>query len=450
MQRLLQTTGMIIFLIIAVPGWCAESSRLTISQCIEKAVRQNPKLRAMQYEIIAAKERVTQAQSGFYPQVSFSQSFSRTDNPMWAFGTRLNQERITSADFDPNRLNSPEDIQNFVSTVSVIWTLFDSGQTWYGTRQAKIADKIASLMSEQARQQTIAQAAIGYAGLLLCRETLNVIEQSLNLANANAKVVRSRFENGFVVKSDMLRANVRIAELEQAKFQAESQFEISCASLNAIMGEPSDSRYEFVTPLDMLTHADQSYEYWLDLAMSKRSDYQAIIQKYAMTEEEVKKAEAAHLPSLSLFGNYEVNSEKFSETGDNYTIGAMVKINAFSGFRDAAKVNEAKAMLNQVGLMRQDAEANIRVETRQAYANAKSAWQRIEVAKAAWSQSEEGLKIVSDRYKNGLLTIVHLMDAEVALEQSRKNLYQAYHDYKVASARLALAAGVIDENFAAQ
>jgi outer membrane protein TolC len=71
----------------------------------------------------------------------------------------------------------------------------------------------------------------------------------------------------------------------------------------------------------------------------------------------------------------------------------------------------------------------------------------IGVAKTAADQAEEGLRIVKNRYNNGLLTIVDLLDAELAHQQARTNYFKALHDYKVARVDLELAAGIIDKDF---
>ena len=89
----------------------------------------------------------------------------------------------------------------------------------------------------------------------------------------------------------------------------------------------------------------------------------------------------------------------------------------------------------------------MRVETQRAFYQAHSAWQSIAVARAAVDQAGEGLRIVANRYRNGLLTIVDLLDAQVALQQARTQVFRALHDYKVARIELALASGTIGEEY---
>lgn len=420
---------------------------LTLSQAIEKATRQHPRIEAHSARVEGAKARLTQARSGFLPRAHLTERFDRTNNPMWAFGTKLNQSSITAPDFDPDQLNNPDAIQNFNTVLGMSWSLYDSGRTWHGVRQAEMGEAAAGLFLDQARRQTIADAAVAYFGVLMGQENLSVVDQSLKSARAHLKMAQDRFDTGFVVKSDLLRAQVRISELTQERLQAESRLAVARAALNAAMGEPVDRGFHLATPLSAGKGIDTPLERWVEASLAHRPDYLGMKQQEAIAREEIRKTRAAHLPSVDLFGNYDVNSEDWSDTADNYTVGAMVRLDLYSGGRDAAKTREARAALADVRALLREMEDGIRVQTREAYLQAKSARARIDAAGAAVSQAEENLRIVSDRYRNGLLTIVDLLDAEVALDQSRKNHFQALHDYKAALARLALVTGTIDETF---
>jgi outer membrane protein TolC len=185
----------------------------------------------------------------------------------------------------------------------------------------------------------------------------------------------------------------------------------------------------------------------MEKALSLRPEIKQLQNQEIIAQEEISKSKAAHLPSVNLMGNYEFNTEDFSEWGDNYTVGAMVNLNIFSGRRLSARTVQARAALNEIGARQADLKLGILVQTRQAFLQAQSARKRILVAAAAVNQAEETLRIVRNRYETGLLNIVALLDAELALQHARTNHFKAAHDYKVAAAQLALAAGTIDENF---
>ncbi len=420
---------------------------LKLGEAVKFGLANNPRIAAAHFQVNASQARVSQARSAFFPRVDISESFSRTNNPMWAFGTTLNQEIISQPDFDPAKLNDPETTNNYATTLSVTLPLYDRGQIRSGCTQAGLDHKAASQLENRIRQQVIVDVVVSYMGVLLAQEQLKVVNKTLKTARAHYNMVRSRFRSGLVVKSDLLRAEVRIAELEQERLQAHSQVEVARAALNAAMGTEIDRSFHLITPLEQRTEAPGSLETWITRSLKNRPDLQQMQFIEMMSEEEVKKAKAAHLPGLYLSGSYEINSEDFSETANNYTLGAVMRFNLFSGFGLQSKVDEAIANLRQTKAMARQLKLGIGVETRRAFFMAQSAYQRIEVAQAAVTQAEEGLRIVRNRYESGLFTIVNLLDAEVALQQARTNHLRSLHDLEVAMAQLNLAAGIIDEAF---
>jgi outer membrane protein TolC len=213
------------------------------------------------------------------------------------------------------------------------------------------------------------------------------------------------------------------------------------------MGVEIDSKFELTSQLESGQGSAESMERWIEIALDQRAELKQIEFQQSAAEEEIKKSRAAYLPSFNLEGNYEVNTEHFEESADNYTVGAVVTLNLFSGNRTSAKVREAQASLRQVQATRRKLKQRVLVEIRQAYLQADNAWNRIQVARVAVTQAEEALRIVGNRYKNGLFTIVDLLNSELALQQAHTNYLQAIHDYKVANTNLMLAAGTLDENF---
>jgi outer membrane protein len=419
---------------------------LKVSEAIAVALQHNPQVLAARHQVDAAMAQVTQARSGLLPQLDASETFNRTTSPLWAFGTKLNQGAITQQDFIPDRLNNPDPINNFSTALTLTWSLFDGGQTWIGWQQARQNEQAGRLALQRSQQMVIAQTAIAYAGCLLAKEDLTVVNQALDTARVHLKVVQDRERSGMAVKSDLLRAQVRIADLTQQRFQAESRVRVALAMLGAVMGRPeqvsAETRLEShlaPQPLDL-----GDLEGWIRRAMDKRPDLEQLKIQEEIAQKEVARARAGHYPTLALQGSYENNTEAFDGAKDNYTIGAVLRINLFSGQRISAKVAEARATLAKITSMRNGLQLSVRVDTQKAYYQAQSAWQSIEVAQTAVEQAREGMRIVTNRYENGLLALVSLLDAQVALQQAQTQHFQALHDYEVARISLDLASGVID------
>lgn len=419
-------------------------SALSLAQAIEIALRENPALAAARSQVEIAEQRAVQGRAGLLPRLNVSEGFHRSNNPPQAFSTKLNQENFTPQDFAIDRLNQPNAINDFATNFTATWPLYDGGQSWHGWRQAKLGQEAAGRALERSCQEVIARTADAYAGALLARENLAVVASAMAAARAHLSAAETRYGSGLAVKSDLLQAQVRLADLEQQRLLAESQVEVARSALNAAMGIPDPVRFELSDSLPDESGPGDPLETWLATARKRRLELQELDLRAAMAREEIEKARSGHLPNLDLVGNYQIHTEEFDGSADNYSVGAVLTLNLFSGLASSAKVSEAQASRRQVQALRRQMESQAFLEVRQAYTQASSASQRIRVADQAVRQAEEALRIVADRYNGGLLTIVDLLTAEAALQQARTAQARARHDAALGRTHLRLAAGVLE------
>ena len=427
----------------------AYGGSLTFSEAIDTALRHNPQIQAAKGELEAITQRAIQARSGLLPQIDISETYNRTTSPLWAFGTKLNQGAITTQDFNPERLNDPDTIDNFKTVLSLSWHLFDGGQTWIAWQQARQNKEAGQLALTRTEQEVISQTTVTYVGYLLAEENQNVVEQALKTAQAHLKVVEDRERSGLAVRSDVLRAQVRIGDLEQQRLEAESGVRVTLAALGVVMGRP-EAVSDDIKPEGVFKNCiplEGTLNEWITKALARRPDLKQMQIQEAMAARQVERVRAAHFPMLALQGNYEINSENYEDTTDNYTVGAVVQMNLYSGHRISAQSAEARSILSKIQAMRRGLELKVRLDAQQAFYTAQSSWQSIQVAQTAVDQAGEGLRIVANRYQNGLLSLVSLLDAQVALQEAQTRHFKAMHNYKVARISLALAGGVIDKDF---
>ncbi len=420
---------------------------MTLSDAIRTAITNNPVLKASVFREKIAESGLGEAKSGFMPKLDFKETFNRTTVPMWTFGTLLNQGRITKDDFNPSILNDPDAINNFNSSLTVSMPVYAGGRIYNSFKQAQLNKSIAGFAYKKTRQTIIAETALAYTRLLLAKKNLEVVLHSLESAKANLKMVKSRYFSGFSVKSDFLRAKVRIADLRQQRLSALSRIEIDRGYLNTAMGIPLETDVNAVPYFKNSWKIKKNQDDEMLKAVEKRPELQILKLKKEMAEKGIKIAKSGHLPSINLFGTYENNSEHLNKGNNDYSIGAVMQFNLFSGLNISHKIDSAKLSLQRVNELEKNMKLIVKNQVREAFLNLKTSQQRIQVAESALNQSLENLRIVKNRYKNGLLTIVTLLDAELADQRARANHFKAVYDYESARIRLALASGNIDDNF---
>lgn len=422
------------------------ATALSIQEAVQAAITANPLLAAARARRDASGDRLIQARSGLLPQVYFTQGYQRTTNPMWAMGTKLNQGVMTASDFAPDALNNPDPIDNFNSRFWFLWPLLD-GTAIYGWKQAGLGKTAASEALTRDRQETIARTVEAYADLLTARHQVTVIDQTIDTAKAHLKMIEKRFENGMVVKSDVLRARVHLSELEQNRASARSAEALARASLNTVMGAATDQPLDLTTRLSRDQAPPAALPELIAEALKYRPDLKQAEIEVQIAASELKKARSGHWPSLHLNGGYEYNSEDFDDTHDNYSIGADLTLNLFSGGRVTGQSREAASRLAEARFRKQALLQQVRLETEKAYYDLLSADLRISTSELAVQNADEALRIVTNRYDTGLLNLVSLLDAELALYRCNTSHYTALQDYLKARTRMALALGTLDENF---
>ena len=436
-----------LFLLAARALWAGEplASELRLSEAVKTALEKHPALRAAGYQAEAAASGVEQARAGFLPRVDLSEGFSRSDNPVYVFGSLLNQGRFTSADFAVDKLNHPDPITNWRTNLSGSVPLFLGGRTILGYQQAQLGRIAAEQGRLRAEHEVIFGVIRAYSAVLLSREAMATVQAAVRTAEANLAAAESRYEAGLVVASDALAARVRLGRLREEAIAAENHVRLSQAALNEAMGLPLDQAHRLTGQLDLPPALSEQLDALEASARTQRPDYRQVDLEVQRLEKDVLRAKGAILPTMHLMGNYEINNYRFASDGqDSWSVGVVLNLNLFNGGGDRARIAEAQAIHQRAIAQRERVANAIGLEVHDAFLAFQTARERVGVAREAVAQAEESLRIVQDRYDAGLTTIVELLDSETALTAARTNLSRTLYDATVSQARLDLSLGRLD------
>ena len=189
----------------------AQPSSLTLRQAVTIALEKNPLRKVAMADTKVASAGVRAARSFLMPHLSFSETATRGDDPVYVFGSKLRQQRFTQADFTLNKLNAPLPFGNFSTRWGGTWNLFDSFATWHGINQAKQMDEAAAHQLDRTDQEIVFRVVTSYYDVLLAAKELEVAEQSGRTAQSIMDRSQARFDSGLTVESDLLTAKVRMA-----------------------------------------------------------------------------------------------------------------------------------------------------------------------------------------------------------------------------------------------
>jgi len=188
------------------------------------------------------------------PHLSFSETATRGDDPVYVFGSKLRQQRFNSADFALNKLNAPLPFDNFSTRLGGSWNLFDSCASWHGVNRAKHVNEAVEHQLDRADQELAFRVVSSYYEVLLAGKQLEVAEQADKTAQSIMDRSQARFDSGLVVESDLLTAKVHMAGRRQEVIRTTNNLETARAQLNTAMGMPIESAFHLTQELAERVH----------------------------------------------------------------------------------------------------------------------------------------------------------------------------------------------------
>jgi outer membrane protein len=422
------------------PRFSEPTEQLTLTQAVEIALRTNPsmKITAAGHQLASAQLR--EARAGRLPVLQAVETFTRSNNPVFVFGTLLEQGRFGPENFAIDSLNHPNAVNNFRSAVTLRLPLFDQRQTETRTAQARIAQQEADQQTEMAGQQLRFAVIRTFYGLLLAQARLEVSDEAVKTAEADVKRARDIFESGLVVQSDLLAAEVQLSEFRQQQIQAKGDLITAVAALNTAMGLPVDSPRQPMGQLVERAFPTQTVETLSEQALQDRPDYQRAVLSARASEVRSRGARGEWLPRVDAFVTAGASGRYVAGGSGDYATGASVTFNVFDAGRKA-RIDQSLAA-ESIARAEQEQLANqIRFEVMRAYQQYVSARERMAVVDRITAQATETLRMVQDRYHAGLTTITELLRAQTALVRARSDVLAARYDQYVGYANVLLAAG---------
>lgn len=420
-----------------------QPSPVTLQQAVKIALEKNPQRKVALADTRTASAGVEEAKSNLLPHISFSETATRSDDPVYVFGSKLRQQRFTAADFALNVLNTPRPYGNFGTRFDGIWNLFDSFGSWHGINRAKRMEDAAGHQLERADQEIIFRVVNSYYQVLLAKKQLEVAEQSMKTAEAILERSKNRFESGVVVESDYLSAQVRVASRKEEVIRAQHDLAFAQAQLATAMGLPAGTEFSPTETLAEKSLPAASLEDAEKQAVQARPDLNGLRSQEAAQKQSVAIAKSSFGPRISAFADWEADNPTFiaGGGGNNWLAGVQVQIDLFTGGAKRAELSRERAMEAKVAAAEEMTTDEIRLEVRRAYYDLDSARQQIDVARASIAESQEGLRINQNRYDSGLATITDLLVAEDATRLGQMDYWQAIYRYYTSYASLQLASG---------
>lgn len=405
-----------VFLSLLLGADASASGRvLSLKEALDIGLRENPGLRAAASSAAASEEDIGIARSALLPKLFFEERFTRTNNPTFAFSSKLNQERFTQEDFAITSLNNPEPINDFQTSISLEQPIYMKRAS-LGIRMAKEEFSARRDDLERKRELTAFEITRTYIMVTTATEFIKAAEKGMEEAGEHLRLAEARDAAGVGLFSDVLRARAGLAEAEQGFVTAKKDLSVAKRMLGLLLGVDDEIDVsESVSPFAL-----KGLDYYLSSANS-RSDIRSMSKRYGNAKNGVELARSSYYPMLGVGGSYFLNDNEtaFGSEGQSWQVSAFLRWNIFDGMLGSHEAKKARHEANEALSHLEGIKKQASFSVRKSWLEVEEAMKKKELSEAALKSAEEGERLLRLRYENALSTIAELLDAQSSLERAR-------------------------------
>jgi outer membrane protein len=413
--------------------------RLDIQTAITYALNNSFAIRQARERIREQEGLIVEIKSRALPNAAVNSLYSVTDRELG---------RDTQAPGAGTR-----DSEYWSIALEVRQTLYAGGGVRNALDAQKLARESALLELEGVINAALLDVRTRFYNVLLSREQTKVQEENVRLLREQLQTAKNRFEAGASSNFEVLRAEVAVANAQPGLIRARNGYRIAIDELRQSLGyvnpraESVRKLPEFVGTLD---YKPVSYDLQeaLSQARMNRPEIKRLEKVELAREAGIKVAKADYQPDLALVGGYQLRknnfSNRFNESLDGWTIGLQSNWAIFDGRATAGRVAQARSQFNQAKLLTSETTLAVEVEVRRAHSSLQEAAELAESATKVVAQAEEALRLADARYAAGTATQLDVLEARVALTESRNNQLQANYSHNVAVSAMRKAIGSAD------
>jgi outer membrane protein TolC len=433
------TSGVTAALVLAASSAAAQAPTTmatrgtSVEDAVAMALRQNPDALTSEFQVHGAEADRAGTRGGMLPRLHVDANFQQWNSP---FAISFSFPGVVAPPF------TVRDAFTWTASVSVIQPLT---QLWWIYDQYKVQDlgvDVAGIKRQVTRREIAFQVTQAYYRLLEADRLSQVAQSSVTQLEAQRKEAQSLFDNGVIGKNDLLRAGLALANAQQRSIQSRGNVVLARGQLDVLLGQREGAQLEPVPFTgDPPPVGEPSEESAVGHAAVQRLELRELDRGIEQADHGVSFAYKKLLPQVNAVGNYTHFAGSPFQQVDGAYVGLFASWDVWDWGTTTGAISSANAKLDEARVARKKIEDQVRLEARQAFVNAETAREGLDVAKTAVSQAEENFRIVTKKFEAAAATSFDVVDAESLLTQARGQVETALYDYLIARAALARATG---------
>ncbi|MBN2520754.1 MAG: TolC family protein [Bacteroidales bacterium] len=301
-------------------------------------------------------------------------------------------------------------LDNSASAKFQVNQLILNGPLIIAINSAKIAQKLSEQSLEKTQEDVKMIIISAYYGVLLTKETLNILDNNIRNLQKNVEQSQAAFKAGIIESSDIDQIKIALANLQNSYNSIERNLEVSNNMLKFQLGLELNSQIILTDSLEgFIKNLDAQNILLTPFNIENNIDYQILTTQEQLTHNMVNMQRVNYLPTIAGFYSYneKIITTDFDMNPKNLA-GISLSWPVFtSGLRNA-KIQEAKINLEQIKTSKDMVNTQLILQENQYRSNLKSAVDNYEVQKENMDLAKRVYENYERKYNQGIISSLEL------------------------------------------
>lgn len=429
MRRNIILTTMLLLINMLLMGQKQESNTNVMSYEYyrQRVLEYNQEIKKSREMTASYEAAVKKIKTGFYP------TLDATANASYNF---INKS------FDLGGSATPMKNYNYQIGAGITQNVYSGSAVRNNWLAAKIQTEMAKLGEQLTIDNIVYMADVTYWTAVAQHEGyLSMIDYD-SIVNSLYNVVKLRFEDGYVSKTDLLMVETRKIEGEFMLNNIKKSYLTSVQNLNILMGIEVNNKVIFTDSI--ATNIPIPRIMPLDSVLQTRPDYVISDKQIELQERYTKASLSKFLPQIAIGvdGNWGTPSFNIDGVGQFNAIAyGQVRIPIFNWLERQHTKRQNEAITRSFIQDKELLKDNINQELNNSITELLESYEMVKIAKMSFDISTQNLDLNTLSYNEGKLPIIDVLSSQLSWLSSYKNLIDANYNYKVSYAAYIKAIG---------
>ncbi len=401
----------------------ADGLSIGLQEAWDRADEYSRELQLKQIESQVGKEQVKDAKRNWFPKIEAEATYGKLTNiPQFVNGILEKPEYY-----------GIEDHTTYDVGVNAYFNLYNGKKVKLSVDKAQTKESMLSFITEATTSQIHYEVAEHYLDILQSNEFKRIIEQNINHNTKRLKQITQLYDNGVVLKSDLLRAQLQLSQQKINLQKMENNVEIATQKLNMLLGYDDDAPLVLTDSISFLVEdSGQKYSDYVGQTMEISPLEKIAESQITLSKLEAREVRAEKLPKIGLFGGYAYSYPQvklYPYEGAPYLLGEYgikISYNLSSLYTNKHKQAAKQLEVQKQIVAKDNTEEVLRSKIKTAYKRFLEDQDNIEVGKINIQQAEENYRIVNQTYFNKLALITDLLEADTELLTAQFEMVNYY------------------------